>query len=359
MGKKHYNTLGVPETASQDDIKKAFKKLAVTHHPDKGGDEQRFKEINEANNILSDPQKRRVYDVQGDGGCNRGTSAPGNPPNMHPFPFGFGGQFGFTNVFFNGGTQNAQPKSKVYNKTVSISLEEAYKGCKKEVELQCHGLMCPECVKVCNVCGGHGSIDETVRRTMGGTTVVQTMRKACGECGGKGKKLKNASANDKSVCAACGNSRQINKSSKVTLEIPAGVPDNFTTKVKHPIDQDSILTIKVEIRNTIPGYVRKGDDLEYTLKVSLLDALLGKRFEIPHPSGQHVEIDYTCNNDIVRPNSTTTLQGKGMKGNTKLIVKFEVEFPKTRRAQAPHDPETTSDCSFKKMREIYGELFDT
>ena len=121
MAKKHYDTLGVSENASQDDIKKAFKKLAVTHHPDKGGDEKRFKDINEANNILSDPQKRRVYDMQGDATADGGVRHHRSSPHFHPFD-----HFGFMNVFFNQHHQQqsaATSKPKVYEKVVTISLE--------------------------------------------------------------------------------------------------------------------------------------------------------------------------------------------------------------------------------------------
>jgi len=370
MGKKHYEALGVSENASVEDIKKAFKKMAVTHHPDKGGEEKRFKEINEANNILSDPQKRRLYDIQGDsgeGGNGMGGGGQGNPfQSDHGFPFS---DFGFMNVFFNnhmqqgfggGGGGGRQKGPTVYNKTITVSLEEAYRGSRKEVDLECHK-DCVDCMETCNVCRGRGALDETVRRMVGGATLVQTMRKMCSSCGGQGIKkkssLNNATGNN---CKKCKGTGRQTKTSTVQLDIPSGVPDNYSAKMKHPLDGDSVLVIKIEVRNTIPGYVRRGDDLEYTLKVSLLDALLGKRFEIPHPSGNNIVLDYTDKTDTIAPNSSRTIQGKGMTESSKLIVKFEVEFPRNRRESMCHDPgKTSSPSPFKKMREIYGELFDT
>lgn len=379
MAKTHYDILNVPKNASQDEIKKSFKKLAATHHPDKGGDEQRFKEINEAHSVLGDPHKRRVYDAQGSGtgmGFSSGGRS-GRMPNAFRTPFE---DVNFMNVFFNGnrtGNRNVTGNRtgggnpphrrpthhKVYNATIFVTLEEAFKGCKKAVPLECRGVMCPDCMGVCDACGGQGVIEEVVHRSLGGATLIQTVRRACDVCGGQGKKKKmdkadktdKADADANSPCGTCGDTGEYTKTASVTIEVPAGLPEDFSTQVPHPIDKDGLLVINVELRNTtLPGYERRGDDLVYTLKVGLLDAMVGARFEVPHPSGKGIVLDYTCTNDTILPHSSKTIPGKGMRNNTNLIVEFAVDFPRTRRALGSLGRETT----FKKMREIYGELFD-
>ncbi len=236
MSKDYYSILGVSKNASQDDIKKAFRKLAHQHHPDKGtGDEKKFKEANEAYQILSDPEKRRQYDQFGKTFNSQGPSGGSGFGGFEGFDFGnfsqggfqFSGGGGFEDIFsdiFSGGGFGATGRAKAGSDVqvdVEISFEEMVRGVKKEITLRKRNL-CSDCGGVggkkgskevsCSDCDGTGRIQKTVRTIFG----AMSQATVCGRCRGKGK-------NFSEMCPSChGDGRRIDTET-ITVSIPAGI----------------------------------------------------------------------------------------------------------------------------------------
>lgn len=229
MVKDYYSILGVPKNASQDDIKKAFRKLAHQYHPDKGtGDEKKFKEANEAYQVLSNPEKRREYDQFG-----KTFHGQGGPSGFEGFDFGnfsqggfhFGG--GFEDVFsdiFSGGGFGAAGRPKGGSDVqvdLEISFEEMVRGAQKDITLRKRN-RCSDCdggggkrgskETNCSDCGGSGRIQKTIR------TIFGTMSQAavCSRCHGRGKVFSES-------CPSCrGEGRRIDTET-ISVAIPAGI----------------------------------------------------------------------------------------------------------------------------------------
>lgn len=300
MSKKdYYELLEVDRSANADEIKRSFRKLAMKYHPDKNPDdkeaEQRFKEINEAYEVLKDEQKRAAYDRYGHSAFENGMGG-GNP---------FGGGFGFnaedlsdlfSNVFsdFMGGMHTSQrngPKrGNDLSYSLEISLEEAFNGIEKEIKIRT-GEICEKChghgtadgkeAPVCDMCKGSGK----VRTQQGGFFVFET---TCPKCRGEGKVIKDK-------CNACNGhgTQRVEKSLKV--KIPSGVEDNVRMRISGAGEvgknggPNGDLYIFVNIKNH-KLYERDGKDLYTSVPVSMVCAALGGKVKIPGIDGETVEI---------------------------------------------------------------------
>ncbi len=351
-----YTILGVPKGASQDEIKKAYRKLAHQHHPDKQhGDEKKFKEINEAYQVLSDPNKREQYDrfgpsfAQGFGGQGRGGF------DGFDFSQGFGrGPFGGTqggqefdaeDIFdmfgdiFGGGFGRARSargqrtQERVSGEDIRInltlSLRDVARGATKSVELNKDGL-CMECggsgaereggLVDCTVCGGKGEVRETTASFFGNITRVST----CNVCRGKGKVPKNN-------CRACKGEGKKHSKKVVNLDIPAGLKDGEVLIVRGEgqagfrgaMAGDLYIQIKIE---SDKRFKRVGNDLVYEMPVKLTDALLGTRVRVSTIDGEkEIEIPAGAQNG-----EELKLGGLGIWGRPRgdQIVKIKIEIPK-------------------------------
>ena len=300
MSKKdYYELLEVDKNANADEIKRSFRKLAMKYHPDKNPDdkeaEQRFKEINEAYEVLKDEQKRAAYDRYGHSAFENGMGG-GNP---------FGGGFGFnaedlsdlfSNVFsdFMGGMHTSQrngPKrGNDLSYSIEVSLEEAFNGIEKEIKIRT-GEICEKCngygtadgkeAPVCDMCKGSGK----VRTQQGGFFVFET---TCPKCRGEGRFIKEKCK----VCNGQG-TQKVEKSLKV--KIPAGVEDSVRMRISGAGEvgknggPNGDLYIFVNIKNH-KLYERDGKDLYTSVPVSMVCAALGGKVEIPGIDGETVEI---------------------------------------------------------------------
>lgn len=257
MSKDYYKILGVSKTATQDEIKKAFHKQAHVHHPDKqGGNAEKFKEINEAYQILSNPEKRQKYDQFGEAAFS-GQGFAGTGMNWEDFVraarggrsgggFGFGdlgdiqfdfedlgdvlgGMFGF-NVGRGGRRRQSGPsRGEDMEIEITIDFMEAMFGVIKSIRLEretkcehCHGHGAEPGTKIesCNRCGGAGEVIHTQTTILGS---FQT-RAMCPDCNGEGKKAS-------SPCRVCGGQGKVHKKDDVSLKIPAGIEDGQTVKM--------------------------------------------------------------------------------------------------------------------------------
>lgn len=297
-----YDVLGLDRNASQDDIKKAYRQLARTHHPDKGGDPEKFKKVQQAYETLSDPQKRQNFDQFG-----TADGPPGGfPPNMNDvFAQMFGGAFGGP----RGPVRRAD-----HHHDLSISLEEAYRGVTKvlKVTLQRN---CLSCLKKCQQCRGRGA----VHVQMGPMAFSQP----CPACEGQGGGAVG--------CRECDFKMKKLEQLNLELKIDAGVADGATIVARglgdqpaKPDDEPGDLIFHVKVKSH-PHLMRLGRDLVFSTKISFEDSVRGTRLQVPHFDGP-ITVD-TSEFGVLDPRSDYFIQNKGfMKGGV-LRLSFDIVYP--------------------------------
>jgi molecular chaperone DnaJ len=304
MGKDYYNTLGVEKNASQDEIKKAFRKKAHQYHPDKStGDEAKFKEINEAYQVLGDAKKRSQYDqfgssfesAQGQGGFSgfdgfRDFSGSANGFNINMDDLGdmfggFGDIFGFGS---RGQRSKGRSKGADMQTSVSVSFMEAVFGTEKELNFRkkvqcdrCHGNQAEPGSKIetCKVCGGAGRVNR-VQRTILGNMQVQA---ECENCSGEGKSYEKK-------CSKCGGSGTFMDSVKLKIKIPAGINDGETIRLsgqgeageKGSPSGDLYLKIKI---TPDKRFIRDGYDIRTNAHIGFAEAALGGSLDVETVDG--------------------------------------------------------------------------
>lgn len=342
MAKKdYYEVLGIEKGASEDEIKKAFRKLAIKYHPDKNRGnkeaEEKFKEINEAYQVLSDPEKKSNYDRFGTADFNGAGGGFGD------FQGGFGDFSDLGDIFgsffgggFGGGSRrnpNAPERGNDLEYTITLTFEEAVFGVKKEINLTrseacetCHGTGAKTgtSAKKCDKCGGSGRI-RVQRNTPLGSFVTET---ACDKCGGKGTIITDP-------CPDCHGSGQVRKRRKISVNIPAGVDTGNVIPLRGQGEHgknggpagDLYINIKV-----IPSkqFKRQGFDIYMDTHISFPKAALGTEITVPTIDG---DVKYTV---PAGTQSATVfrLKGKGISrvnssGRGDQYVKVIVDVPKT------------------------------
>ena len=337
----YYEVLGVKKGASDDELKKAYRKLAKQNHPDLNpGDkeaEARFKEINEAYEVLSDKDKRAKYDQFGFAGVDPIFGTGGAGGGFGGFDMGdifgsfFGGGFG---GFGGGGQSRTGPaKGQTVRTTLNLTLEEAAFGCEKEVTIQhieacdaCGGSGCAEgtTAEVCPECHGSGQV-RMQQRTMFGTMSTTTV---CPNCRGEGKIIHQP-------CKSCGGSGGLRKSKKVNVKIPAGIDNGQAISVRGQGDMgrnggpagDLIVGINVAPH---PRLRRDGTSIYLDQTVSFYQAAMGAEVEIPSLDGK-VKCTVAAG---TQPGTTLRLRGKGVpvlngRGRGDQFVTIRVEVPRS------------------------------
>lgn len=295
----YYEVLGVNKSASDDEIKKAFRKAAVQHHPDKeGGDEAKFKEINEAYEVLKDKQKRQRYDQFGHagvGGAN-GGGAGGNPfggfngqgQSVH-FDFG-GGDFGdIFSSFFGGGSQaqRGPRRGRDVETQMTLTFEEAVFGVERKIELNmddecshCNGTTVEpgHSLKTCPTCKGSGQQIRVMNTIFGAIQQAAT----CEACGGTGKV-------PEVVCSVCRGRGTERRKQEMTIKIPAGIDDGATIRLRERGEAigggdrgDLYVNIRVKAHKK---FTREGDIILSEEHVSMVDAALGTEIEVETVDG--------------------------------------------------------------------------
>lgn len=297
----YYEVLGITKNASADEIKKAFRKLAVKYHPDKeGGDETKFKEASEAYEVLKDAQKRQRYDQFGHAGVGGGggAGASGNPfegfggfggQNVH-FDFGDGGLGDIFGQFFGGGSQAGRrgpERGRDVEASLTLTFEEAVFGVEKEISItledtcsHCKGTMAEPGyeLKSCGTCGGSGQQTRVMNTIFGAIQQAVT----CPTCHGKGKVPEKQC----SVCRGRGTER---KQQSINLKVPAGVDDGATIRLSGRGEAiaggdkgDLYVLLRVKAHKK---FTREGDIILSEEHVSMVDAALGTEIEVDTVDG--------------------------------------------------------------------------
>ncbi len=289
----YYEVLGVARTATEDEIKKAFRRLARQYHPDVNKEksaEGRFKEINEAYEILSDPQKRQAYDRFGHAGVNNGAGAA---PGFDNFAFSFGDLF---EQFFSTQQQTRRgtpQRGADIRYDLTITFEEAVFGCQKEIEIPrwescgtCHGSGAQPGTSTqrCTHCQGTGEIRRVQQSIFGQFVNVMV----CDRCRGEGRVITTP-------CERCRGQGRIRNNRRVAVNIPAGVDDGVTVRVQGEGEVAARggtagnlyvnLTVKPH-----PYFKRQGNDIIYELNCSFSQVALGADVEVPSIDGTAAQL---------------------------------------------------------------------
>ncbi len=332
MSKNYYEILGIDKKASKEEIKKAFRKLAHQYHPDKkSGNEEKFKEINEAYGVLSDDKKRAEYDSYGRVFNNAGGFENG------PFEWQSGG---FENAFegfdlgdifgdlFGGGQKNKRGRDISID--IEIPFKEAVFGTVRKVLIQKTAL-CDGCrgsgakkgteFSTCNSCNGQGKIREIKKSLIGSFAIART----CDKCSGKGKIPKER-------CSECMGLGVIKKEQEISIEIPSGIEDGEMIRLIGEGEatangQSGDLYVKIRVRKD-PQFTKDGNNLITTLNIKLTDALLGEEYEIGTLDGVlKIKIPENVSfGETLRVRGKGVPIGKNQRGD--LHIKINIILPK-------------------------------
>lgn len=354
----YYEVLGINKGADEAEIKKAFRGMAKKYHPDMNpGDkeaEAKFKEVNEAYEVLSNPEKKQRYDQFGHAGVDPSYGGGGGAGGFGGFG-GFDGSFGdiFSDIFggFSGAsaTNNAPRQGSDIEIEADLTFEEAAFGTKKEIKFQ-RIEVCDECngsgakkgtsPEICPDCKGTGQI-KTVQRTMLGNMMTS---RPCPRCSGKGKIIKE-------TCSKCSGGGRVRKNKKIILDIPEGI-DHGQYLQKRGFGNAGTnggpygdLLIGIRIRPHAI-FKREGANVHCTVPISFADAALGGELQIPTIHG-NVEFKIP---EGTQTGTSFTIKGKGIKkvlGKGDHIFKVVVDVPKNLSKEQKKALKTFADMDMK------------
>ncbi len=348
----YYEILGIEKGASKDEIKKAYRELAHKHHPDKkGGDENKFKEINEAYQVLGDDEKRKQYDQFG-GSFNQG---PQGGPGGFAWDFDLGGLDDLGDLeemfsaFFEG--LGVRQKRRTYKRgadteaSVEVTLEDAQGGKVIDIDFNtnitckiCSGVGHESGVKIenCNYCNGRGEVREAHNTFFGNFARVIS----CKECRGAGKVPQN-------ICKTCGGGGRVRGKRSASIEIRPGVADGQIIKINSMGEAgenkagagDLYVRIYVKPHKV---FKRKDNDLFRTVSVKITDVLLHKKIKVTVLNGEVIEVKIPRGFNLT---NHLYIKGKGMTLAGNLVVKLDIAIPNKLSSRA------------KRLLEELGEEF--
>jgi len=343
---KFYDILGVKADANDNDLKKAYRKLALKYHPDKNkesGVGEKFKEISMAYEVLSNPEKRKLYDQHGEQGIKEGGGGGGHNP-MDIFDMFFGGGGGLGGMFGHGhGGRRGPRKTKNLVHQLSTTLEQLYNGDTRKLALK-KNVICGDCKGaggaegaevICKQCRGSG-MEVKIRQL--GPGMMQQIQSMCGKCQGQGKSI-----DPKLRCKTC-NGQKVNSERKILeVQIDKGMSDGQKIPFVGEGDQEPELEagdiIIVLDEKDHPIFKRNGIDLIMQQTINITEALCGFRKIIPTLDKRSLLIQ-AVPGEVIKTDDIKCVYGEGMptyrnpfeKG--KLIIKFVVEFPQSIDPQA-------------------------
>jgi len=347
MAKDYYNVLGVEKKATKDDIKKAFRKLAQKYHPDKGGDEAKFKEITEAYAILSDEKKRREYDAYGQSFNGAGAANAGGMGgfDFSQFQQGFGNgvEFdmsdlfeGFGDIFGGRSASRNKPRGRDISIDIEVDFKDSIFGTERSVLIS-KVSTCDLCggsggapgteMETCKTCNGSGRIHETRRSILG----TFTTERACTTCEGSGKVPKEK-------CPQCKGHGVLKREEELKISIPAGIDSG--EMIRFPGKGEAVkggnagdLYVKVHVKPH-KTFRKEGANLVMNLPVKLTDALLGTEVPIETLEGKMLEVKIP---KMSKPEEVLRIRGRGVpiRGSRgDLLIRLEAILPQKLSSKA-------------------------
>lgn len=330
---RYYEILGVPKNASQDELKKAYRKAAIKNHPDKGGDPEKFKEIAQAYEVLSDPEKREIYDQYGEDALKEGMGGGGGHDPFDIFQSLFGG-----NPFGGGSSRGSrrQRRGEDVVHPLKVSLEDLYNGTSKKLSLS-RNVLCSKCQgkgtksgasMKCEDCQGKG-VKVSIRQL--GPSMLQQVQQSCNSCRGTGEII-----NKEDRCTQCKGEKVILEKKMLEVVVEKGMQNGQRITFPGEADEapDTITgdVVFVVQQKEHPKFKRKGDDLFVEHTLSLTEALCGFQFILTHLDGRQLLIK-SSPGEVVKPGQFKAINDEGMpvyqrhfiKGN--LYIHFSVDFP--------------------------------
>jgi len=334
---KFYEILGVSPDATEAQLKSAYKKGALKHHPDKNAHNpdaaEKFKDLSHAYEVLSDPQRRNIYDNYGEEGLEQGGAGGGMAAeDLFAQFFGGGGAFG---GMFGGGMRETGPKkARTISHVHKVSLEDIYRGKVSKLALQ-KSVICPKCdgrggkegaVKKCTGCDGRGM--KTMMRQMG--PMIQRFQTVCPDCQGEGEIIR-----DRDRCKGCNGKKTTIERKVLHVHVDRGVKPGTKIEFRGEGDQlpgvepgDVVFEIEQKPHNR---FQRKDDDLFYHAEIDLLTALAGGTIHIEHLDERWLTVAIAPG-EVISPGEVKVIRGQGMPsyrhhdfGN--LYIQFDVKFP--------------------------------
>ncbi|PIA61751.1 hypothetical protein AQUCO_00200026v1 [Aquilegia coerulea] len=333
---KFYEILGVSKNASQDDLKKAYKKSAIKNHPDKGGDPEKFKELARAYEVLCDRHKRQLYDDYGEDAVND-SGFGGGGGHDHPFADLFNGGFGPFGGGGAGGRPRHQKRGEDVVHTIKVTLEELYSGISKKLSLS-RTVLCSKCkgkgsksgatIK-CSGCKGSG-MKVTARQI--GPGMIQQMHHPCNDCNGTGESI-----NAKDRCLSCKGNKVMSEKKVLEIHVEKGMHNGQKIKFAGQADEapDTItgdIVIVLEQKDHAKFKTKGTDDLFVEHTLSLTEALCGFQFIITHLDGRQLLIK-SQPGEVIKPDQYKAIDDEGMPMydrpfmRGKLYIHFTVDFP--------------------------------
>ncbi|TDL25063.1 hypothetical protein BD410DRAFT_896623 [Rickenella mellea] len=328
---KYYDLLETSPDASDAELKKAYRKKALRLHPDKGGDPELFKEVTHAYEVLSDPQKRSIYDARGEAGLSEQGGMGGmDPQDLFSQLFGGGGGF------FGGGPsrQNGPRKGKDLVHRVHVSLEDLYKGKTTKLALT-RNVICSKCsgrggkegaVRSCDGCHGRG-VKVTLRQL---GPMIQQMQSTCGDCNGTGEII-----NNKDKCRNCNGKKTVSEKKMLEVHIDKGMSGGQHITFAGESDQspgqtpgDVVIVIEEKPHER---FKRQETNLWTEVEIDLLTALGGGQFAIKHLDDRALVVNLLPG-EVVKEGELKVIAGEGMPSLRHhepgdLFVKIHVTFP--------------------------------
>uniref|UniRef100_A0A182MN99 Uncharacterized protein n=1 Tax=Anopheles culicifacies TaxID=139723 RepID=A0A182MN99_9DIPT len=367
-----YDILGVQPTCTPEELKKAYRKLALKFHPDKNpNEEEKFKQISMAYEVLSDPEKKAIYDEGGEAAIKQGSGGGGG---------GFHSPMDIFHMFFNGGFTGRKSERKSHDliHTLAVSLEELYTGTKRKLALQ-KNVICESCEGIggkrgaaqkCPPCRGTGVVTKVQKIAPG---LVKQCEERCRNCRGLGETI-----DDKDRCKECNGRKTVRVRKLLEVEIYKGMVDGQRIVLQGEGDQepdhrpgDIVLVVEEKPH---PVFKRNGLDLLANMQLHLSEALCGFRKVIKTLDGRDIVIQ-TYPGEVVKNFSTKCVMGEGMplvnasseKG--RLIIQFVVTFPDTLPPEivpeirkclpCPPPEQIPDDCEEVDMINFTAEQYET
>ncbi|KAI5423384.1 Chaperone protein dnaJ A6, variant 2 [Lathyrus oleraceus] len=334
---KYYDILGVSKSAGEDEIKKAYRKAAMKNHPDKGGDPEKFKELGQAYEVLSDPEKKELYDQYGEDALKEGMGGGGGSSFHNPFDL-FESFFG--GAGFGGGPSRGrrQKQGEDVVHSLQVSLEDVFNGTTKKLSLSRNVL----CVK----CKGKGSKSGTAGRCFGcqgtgmkitrrqiGLGMIQQMQHACVDCKGTGEVI-----SERDRCPQCKANKITQEKKVLEVHVEKGMQQGQKIVFEGQADEapdtitgDIVFVLQVKVH---PKFKREHEDLYIDHNLSLTEALCGFQFTVTHLDGRQLLVKSNPG-EVIKPGQYKAINDEGMPQHNRpfmrgrLYIKFNVEFPES------------------------------